>query len=278
MTSLFYLKKTLSALFLPPFGIVLLALLGLWLMRRRHRSGPFVVGLALALLTALSLPLVADALMHTLESYPPISTQNLAKAEVIVILGGDDYPRAPEYGSDTVGRGTLERLRYGAMLQRRSGLPILVTGGAPYGATSGAETMKVVIENDFKGSVKWVEGTSKDTAENAIYSGQMLRAGGITRIALVSHGWHLPRAVALFERQGLEVLPAPTGFATSSPAVWVKLLPSAGAFEESFLALHEWAGLLVQRAWHQSQVSPSSVVAVVAYGLCPWRLAPVLFE
>jgi len=248
MTSLFYLKKILSALLLPPFGIVLLALLGLWLTRRCRRSGQFVVVLALILLTVLSLPLVADALMHTLEIYPPISTQNLAKAQAIVILGGDDYPQAPEYGSDTVGRGTLERLRYGAVLQRRSGLPILVTGGAPYGATPGAETMKAVIEEDFKGSVKWVEGASKDTAENAVYSSRMLSAAGITRIALVSHGWHLPRAVALFGRQGLEVLPAPTGFATSPPLVWEKFLPSAGAFEESFLSLHEWLGLLVQRA------------------------------
>lgn len=248
MPTLFHLKKLVSALLLPPFGIVLLGLLGLGLMRRHRRLGQGVVALALATLAALSVPLVADALMRTLETYPPISSQALAKAQVIVILGGDDYPAAPEYGGDTVGRWTLERLRYGVALQRRSGLPLLVTGGAPYGATPGAETMKAVIEQDFKGSVQWVENASADTAENARFSGRMLYQAGITRIALVSHGWHLVRAVPLFERQGLEVFPAPTGFTTSSPSLWARALPSVKAFGDSCLALREWLGILVLRA------------------------------
>ncbi len=248
MTLLFYLKKLLSALVLPPFGMVLLALVGLWLMQKHRRLGAFVMALALTLLTALSLPLVADSLMQSLEIYSPISPEDLAKAQVIVILGGDDYPQAPEYGTDTVGRQTLERLRYGATLQRRSGLPILVTGGAPYGAQPGAETMKMVIEEDFKGIVNWTEKASNDTAENARFSGRMLYAAGLTRIALVSHAWHLPRAVALFERQGLEVLPAPMGFTTSAPSLWPQLLPSGEALERSHEALHEWLGLVVQRA------------------------------
>ncbi len=244
---MFYLKKFLSALVLPPFGLVLLALFGLWLARWHRRLGQGVTVFALALLGALSVPLVADALMHTLEIYPPLSTQNLAKAQAIVILGGDDYPEAPEYGGDTVGRGTLERLRYGVTLQRRSELPILVTGGAPYGATPGAKTMKAVIEEDFMGSVQWVENASNDTAENATYSARMLKSAGITRIALVSHAWHLSRAVALFERQGLQVLPAPTGFATRDPSIWAQILPTGWAFEQSCLALHEWLGIWVQR-------------------------------
>ena len=42
MMTLFHLKKLLSALVLPPFGIVLLALLGLGLMRRQYRRGQFL--------------------------------------------------------------------------------------------------------------------------------------------------------------------------------------------------------------------------------------------
>jgi uncharacterized SAM-binding protein YcdF (DUF218 family) len=247
MITLFHLKKLLSAMVLPPFGIVLLALLGLGLMRWHHRRGQYFILFSLALLTALSLPVVADALMHSLEIYPPVSKEALSKAQAIVILGADDYPEAPEYGGDTVGRETLERLRYGARLQRETRLPILVTGGAPYGTTPGALTMKTVIEEDFRGSVQWVENASNDTAENARYSARMLYAAGITHIALVSHAWHLPRAVALFERQGLQVVPAPTGFATSAPSLWSQLLPSGDAFARSREALHEWLGLVVQR-------------------------------
>lgn len=244
---MFYLKKLLSALALPPVGLILLAFLGIWLSRQRPRLGHSVSAVALLALLALSLPPVADALMHTLERRPPISAQMLARAQAIVILAGDGYPVAPEYGDETVGRATLERVRYGVHLQRRSGLPIMVIGGAPFGGRPQAEAMKEAIERDLRGRVTWLEGSSRDTAENAAYSAAMLKAAGISRIALVSQGWHLPRAIELFERQGLEVLPAPTGFTTRPPSPFARALPSAAALATSSEALHEWLGILVQR-------------------------------
>jgi uncharacterized SAM-binding protein YcdF (DUF218 family) len=244
---MFYLKKLLSALALPPFSLIALALLGLWLSRKHARSGRAIAALALLALLALSLPPVSDALMRSLEIQPPISAQRLARAQAIVILGGGTYPDAPEYGGDTVSGASLERVRYGAFLQKRSKLPILVTGGAPYGGRPEGELMKEAIEREFQGQVKWVEAASRDTAENALYSAAMLKPAGVSRIALVSNGWHLPRAIELFKRQGFEVLAAPTGFTTDSPSLFAQALPSAGALMDSSTALHEWLGLFVQR-------------------------------
>ena len=244
---MFFAKKLLSALVLPPTGLLLLALFGLWLARRRPRAGRGVAALAVVALLALSLPPVADALIHSLEDHRPIAATNLARAQAIVVLGGGNYHAAPEYGGDTVGRYTLERTRYGAYLQRRSGLPILVTGGAPFGGRPEGETMKEAIERDFGGRVRWAENASRDTAENAAYSARLLRDAGITRIALVSQAWHLPRAAALFEAQGLEVIAAPVGFATQPPSTIKQALPSIGALDNSTLALHEWLGRLVNR-------------------------------
>ena len=107
--------------------------------------------------------------------------------------------------------------------------------------------MKEAIETDFRGQVKWVESASYDTAESAAYSATLLKADGITRIALVSHGWHLARAVELFERQGLQVLAAPTGFSTDRSLVLAQTIPSASALSASSRALHEWLGIFVQR-------------------------------
>lgn len=273
---MFYLKKLLSALVIPPFGLVLLGFFGLWLAHRHPRTGRGIAAFALLGLTALSLPLVADALMHSLEIYPALSvtwgqgtfsdakpsSEPKASASIkgdpkrlpthrpqaIIILGGGNYPAAPEYGGDTVSRYTLERVRYGAQLQKRSGLPIFVSGGAPFGGRPEGETMKEAVERDFHGQVKWVEAASRDTAENAAFAAAMLKAAGITRIALVSHGWHLPRAVELFERQGFEVLPAPIGFTTQGPSLLAQSLPSAGSLEGSSVALHEWLGIFVRYA------------------------------
>lgn len=244
---MFYLKKLLSALFLPPAGPLLVALWGLWLAGRHPRAGRAVAAAAVLGMLALSLPPVAGALMRSLEDRTPITAAGLARAQAIVVLGGGKYDAAPEYGADTVNRYTLARLRYAVYLQKRSGLPLLVTGGAPYGGRPEGEAMKEAAERDLGGKVRWAEIESRDTAENAVYSARLLKADRISGIALVSDGWHLARAVELFERQGLEVIPAPTGFTTHAPAMFEYLLPSASAFSESYEALHEWLGLFVQR-------------------------------
>jgi uncharacterized SAM-binding protein YcdF (DUF218 family) len=247
LSAMFYLKKLLSALVLPPAGPILVALWGLWLARRHPRTGRGIAALAMLALLALSLPPVADALLRSIEDRPPIATQDLARAQVIVILGGGKNDGAPEYGGDTVNSATLERLRYGVYLQKRSGLPILVTGGAPFGGRPEGEVMKEAIERDLGGKVKWVEAQSRDTAENAIDSARLLRADGVSRVALVSQAWHLRRATELFERQGLEVFPASTGYTSRPDSLFDLLRPSAGALADSAEALHECLGLLVQR-------------------------------
>ncbi len=67
----------------------------------------------------------------------------------LVALGGGTYPEAPEYGGDTVSTGSLERLRYAALLYRRSGKPILVSGGNPLGhATAEATQMRSLLRDE----------------------------------------------------------------------------------------------------------------------------------
>ncbi|CAG0954889.1 hypothetical protein RHDC4_00324 [Rhodocyclaceae bacterium] len=243
---MFFIKKLVAALLLPPAGPILLALLGLWLGYRRRRAGLVAAACALALLLVLSLPLVSNALRRGLEDHPPITVEQLAQVEAIVVLGGGNYIGAREYGGDTVGSASLERIRYAAWLHRRQQKPILVTGGAPAGGRPEAETMKEVLEREFGVPVAWVEAGSRDTPENALYSAEILRRAGVRRIALISHGWHLPRGVALFERQGLAVTAAPIALTTDTVPLSWSLLPSAGAMQESAQALREWLGRLVQ--------------------------------
>ena len=244
---MFLIKKLITALLLPPTGPILLALFGLWLAqsksRRWRHGGTFLTATALLTLLALSLPLTGNALLARLEPFPAISKTQLADTQAIVILGGGSYFGASEYGGDTVGSASLERIRYGAKLARESRLPLLVTGGSPFGGRPEGESMKAVLESEFGIKVRWVEAASHDTAENASLSAPILKSAGITRIALVSHGWHLPRAIPLFEREGLTVTPAPTVFTRPSPSLIEDLLPGGG-LSNSRYALHEYLGLL----------------------------------
>jgi uncharacterized SAM-binding protein YcdF (DUF218 family) len=243
---MFYLKKLLSAALLPPFGLILLAALGLLLMRRYRRLGATLAATAVLLMGLASIPLIANALLRGIEYPEPLVPERLKDADAIVVLAGGSYHSAREYGGDTVNALSLERVRYAARLARQSGLPLLVTGGAPFGGRPESESMREVLQDELGIKVRWVETASRDTAENASLSAPILRAAGIHRIVLVSHAWHLPRAIPLFTREGFAVVPAPTGFATDYPSLLKNLLPSARSLARSEFAAHEWLGKLMQ--------------------------------
>lgn len=239
----FIVKNTLATLILPPFGPLLLALIGWFLMNGRPRLGRWLMAGGILLIWILSTPLVSRALMSTLEiPYQAISGQ---EADVIVILGGGINADAPEYNGDTLNGRTLERVRYGARLQRQTGKPVLVTGGAVNDSVAEAPLMQDVLEKEFGVPVQWVEARSTNTHENAKYSAEILKVAGIRRVYLVSHAWHLPRASYEFMREGLQVIPAGTGYNTSAWNFPFEYLPNIGMLGNSYYACHEWLG----RVW-----------------------------
>jgi uncharacterized SAM-binding protein YcdF (DUF218 family) len=162
-----------------------------------------------------------------------------------VVLGGGTYFEAPEYDSHTVNQYGLVRIRYGAYLHRNTGKPLLVTGGDPLGiGSSEAEQMKSVLENDFHVPVRWVENASNDTRENAYKSFAVLKKDKVTHIALVTHAWHMPRAIREFENAGFRVIPASTAYTTRYKTNLLAFIPSARALLKSRLFIHEVIGML----------------------------------
>ncbi|WP_319245311.1 YdcF family protein [uncultured Propionivibrio sp.] len=240
---MFLLKKIILSLVLPPFSLVLLVCVGLLLARYRPRLGKLLIGISLFGIVVLSTPWVAGSLIQSLQKFPPISDDQLAKCQAIVVLGGGIYREAPEYRRDTVGNVSLERLRYALHLGRISGLPVLATGGAPESGTAEALAMRNSAETDFGREIKWIEDQSLDTSSSAHLSAQILKRHDIQRIALVSNAWHLPRAVANFEAAGLTVVPAPMGFSVSTND-FGGFLPSANALSVSSRVFHEWLGIM----------------------------------
>lgn len=247
--ALFLLKKIISALILPPTSLVLLAFLGLWLSRKHPKTGRSLATLSLVTLLILSLPVTGNALLQSLETEPPISAAQLKEVQAIVILGGGKNNQAPEFGNvDTINRWTLQRLRYGAFLQEQTGKPILVTGGGLFGERPEADAMAETLQRDLHAKTIWIEGQSKDTAENAAFSATILKEHGIQRIALISQAWHLPRAIKLFEQQGFTVYPAPTGYTYEDNEPVIRWLPKASALDKSAIALKEYLGRLANTA------------------------------
>lgn len=243
------IRALLAALVLPPAGPLLLALLGLLLLRAGRRGG-FALGLAgIVLLWALSTHGVAVQLGRwLLPAVEPVGIAGLrrARVEAIVVLGGGVIPLAPEYGVPQPSAQSLARLRYGVRLARLTGLPLAFSGGLGWSGSATApeaEAARLAARQDFGVDLRWVESASRDTAENARHTAALLRRDGIRRIALVSHAWHLPRASLAFEREGLQVLPAPLGFVLPRGRPMVEWLPSGHGLDTSRQLLREWLAL-----------------------------------
>lgn len=247
MIDAIWVKAVLKALVLPPTGPLLLSLAGLALLARRPRLGRAIAALGVVLLLALSLPVVSFMLGHWVDHTPPIDIEQARSAQALVILGGGVRRNAAEYGGDTLGRLTLDRVRYGARVARMTGLPVLVTGGSVYGGETEAKLMRDALEREFGVPVRWSEPRSRTTRENALYSAEILRGAGIRRVVVVAHSVDMPRVKAEFAHNGIEVIPAPTGIPSREFGGPLDFVPSMAGLQGSYYTIYELAALLVLR-------------------------------
>jgi uncharacterized SAM-binding protein YcdF (DUF218 family) len=240
-------------LLLPPGGFLLVALALAWLGARRRRAPRLGWALLFLAVTVLCLPVTGRWLLAGLESYPALAWATGAPPSAsrgvgaIVVLGAGRARRAAEYGgADTVSGTALERLRYGVLWQRRTGLPLLVSGGDPLGEGGPEADLMAAAAAEWgvDPAQIWREGGSPNTADNARLSAALLARHGIRRVLLVTHAAHMRRAVATFQAAGLAVVPAPLGFhgaAAAGPGV-VDYLPSLHGLAMSTEALYEGLG------------------------------------
>ena len=243
---------------LPPANLFLLIAIGLLLRRRWRRAGTILAGASLALLAFLSTTAGARLLVAPLEAMStPLRDPQAAGAQAIVVLASGRLQSAPEYSDrDIPDYIALGRVRYAAHLQRRTGLPLLVSGGnggsgidppAHDRAYVKADAMATALREDFGVPVQWVERHSRDTNENARDSAALLRAAGVKRILLVTDAMHMPRSCAAFERAGLDVVVAPTMFFSAQARGLHAWVPGPEGMRRARYALYEWMGSIWYR-------------------------------
>lgn len=239
---------------MPPTGLFLLVVVGLLLRLVESRARVRRLGTALAiaggaLVVLLSVPWVAAGLLGSLQKDPPIPVaETRLDAGAIVVLAADVDCDALELGGDQPGPLSLQRCRYGALLARRTGLPLVITGGVlrPHSRPV-SHILRDFVQDELSVPVAWTEDEAKTTRQNARRTAALLSERGIGRIALVTHAWHMPRAEREFEVAGVAVLPAPTGFHVP-PHAWLHgLVPRGSALRDSCWAIHEYAG----RLWYR---------------------------
>ena len=255
-------KPVIGVLLLPPIPLLALLMLGLWWRHRRPLTGLLLIGLGCAGLWFSQCRVTGDWLQAHWLRPPPVVTpaqwpalkRSLGgRRTAVVVLGGGIEVHAPEYGEPGLSDRSRQRLAYGLWLGKRLELPVLFSGGvgrAQRADVAEAQVAARVAERDMGRSLRWLEGQSADTRGNARASVALLAKEGVTELLLVTHAWHMPRALRAFREaaelggSGLHITPMPVGTADSSDAPVLDWLPSNDGNRLVREVLHEALGLL----------------------------------
>lgn len=265
-----FLKPWLSAIVLPPGLPLILILLGYLLAVRSTRVVWMALGkmmfvasfVALWLFccqgTAMFLERVALRPPLAIEPQSVTLTFKIDQVQAIVVLGGGIHSSSREYGQANLSESSAQRLHYGAMLAKQTGLPLAFSGGVGWAAVAAGDNIVGIPSSEAAAAGRWLsqlglpalrysDAQSKDTAGNAMAMAAVLKKEGIKSIALVTHASHMPRALKEFEAVELKVLPAPTHFILADQGMGLDWFPSGQGLRNTRRVMHEILGLAMQR-------------------------------
>lgn len=252
----FVLSKLLDVLLSPLcWALVLLALAipfrrnGLRHEKRRRLFG----ALGLGILVLFGNGPVSNALLYRLEHAVPSSQHDDVVYDAVILLGGvTDEIVTFEEGQPAY-NDNVERL---VMTQR-----LLTDGKAKFAIVSGAAVepkYEAIGEARYLARQlgEWgiaperviVEDKARNTRENAVYSEEIVRGRGFSRVLVVTSAFHMARSRECFEAVGMHPDYLPVDYrAHERPLDWGTLLPRAKFLSVSEGAIHEWFGRWIYR-------------------------------
>lgn len=250
---LYWTKQFVTLLVYPlslSLGLMLIGLIGL---RTRFRKVAIAcAALGIVWLWAASTPLLSGALTKSLErQYLPRAAEEFEPAGAIVVMGGCvGEADAPRIYQDLV--DTSDRPLHAVRLYKAD--------RAPKVWAMGNEMTALLVEWGVPADAIFENESSRSTYGDAQLTKERMEEQGVERVLLVTSAMHMPRALAVFRKQGITAIPAPTDYGVTEPdpnepeeqRPWIfDLVPSAGALEGTTRAIHEYIGLGVYwlRGW-----------------------------
>lgn len=256
-----FLSKFLP-LFIYPLGLIFLLILFALFIRRRPRLQTALLILALLILYIGSNRWVSFMLARSLEwQYLPLDP--VPQADVIVVLGGatesQQFPR-PTVEVNSAG----DRVLYAARLYKDGKAPtILLSGGnitwlGGRSMTPADEMAEILDLTGVPSQQILLQPKSQNTYEDALFSSAMIKETGAQKVLLVTSAMHMPRSVALFRHQGVDVIPAPTDFTVTQSGlnsllapdpqnILLNLVPNTSSLSLTTNVMKEYIGILIYR-------------------------------
>ena len=253
-----FLSKILPPL-IYPIGISFLLLAFSFFFYQKQRFHKVLLYLVLFIIFLSGNRYVASAFARSLE-WQFNQQGEIPSTEVIVLLGG--ATESISFPRPTVEvNGAGDRILYAHHLfQEGKAKYILLSGGSidwlETGNTPAQDMADILLELGVPEQNLWLENNSKNTYENALECKKILSEHKIDRIILVTSASHMPRALALFEKQGLQVIPAPTDYTITQSSweqlthpnlagLFLNLLPGVDNISLVTKTLKEYIGILV---------------------------------
>ncbi|MEA4812380.1 MAG: YdcF family protein [Anaerolineaceae bacterium] len=239
--------------FISPLGIVgLLLFFGLIRMRRDSRAAWMPV-FALLLIAVMGNYFFANFLTRSLEwrYMPPVDG---SRGDAIVLLADGILPQVPPRQQLEVS-DSADRVFYTAKLYRDGAAPRIIISGTPQAA---ADARTELIGLGVPENVIALQDKSKTTLEQVRFAIEILKNEGLGKPVVVTSALEMDKAVYLFTKSGISVIPAPADYKVTQtiwehitkPApfdVLSNLMPSASHFAQSSDALAEYASLVYYR-------------------------------
>jgi uncharacterized SAM-binding protein YcdF (DUF218 family) len=249
------LTKIVSRILFPVPLCLEVFLVGLLLLcfTRKQKTGKTLVALGATLLFLFSSHPVSDRLLAPLEKrYPPLSISSgaplavrLGQVKFIVVLGSGFAPDPNCPVQMQFDDGSIARLVEGVRVVKVLSGCKLIVSGAPEreGAPLMAQAMAQLAQGLGVGRQDIIlDGNSPDTEAEARNISPVV---GKQPFILVTEASHMPRALALFRKQGTDPIADPTDYRADRDQSFLPqdLIPDAGGLAGSERAVYEYLGL-----------------------------------
>ena len=246
----FVLSKTVAIFLLPSNLLFLLMGLGAVLMLMRwRRLGGWILAAGFVPLALVVLMPAGSYLLHGLESRFPRWDPSRGAPDGVIVLGGAIIPILSHIRGETVVGGDAGRVIAMADLARKyPAARIVYTGGdaslTPTGLTETKFVYPLLDQLGVPRERVLLESRSRNTAENAAFTKELVKPKPGERWLLVTTAWHMPRAVGCFRRVGFPVEAYPVGWRTGTRVGFAIALDVSSRLGRLDLAVHEWMGII----------------------------------
>lgn len=189
------------------------------------------------------------------QRYPYVAPANLAQADAIVVLGGHTAQNRSNWFLPDSASRTSSRVRMAADIYHAGRAPIIILSGAALdGGVSEAQMMThTLTQFNVPASATLQEEQSLTTEGNGFYSAQLLREHQLRHVLLVTSALHMPRAMAVFKKQGVDVVaaPAPPQIVAPTDTSFSLWLPNIHTLQSSRSIIKEYLGMTIYwvRGW-----------------------------